>query len=109
MRRGMATFVVAAAATVPVGCGGEDVARVVDPVAEAADKTVAAGGARLEGTGEFRVEGYRIPVTLRGGVDFEERRAHLELDIRPNKLLNGADAAEAGFPMEYMSDGGETM
>jgi hypothetical protein len=109
MGRATVILVVAVLGGAAVGCGGEDVARTVDPVAEAADKTVAAGGARLTGEGKFRAEGFTVPVTVDGTVDFDERRVHMSMDVPPNAALRPVQANEAGFPMEYILDGGETI
>jgi hypothetical protein len=109
MRRAMVILVVAGLAGAAAGCGGEDVARSVDPVAQAADKTVAAGGARLDGEGEFRAGGLTMPVTVDGAVDFDDRRSHMSMDVPPNAVLRPVEAAEAGFPFEFILDGGETV
>jgi hypothetical protein len=90
MGRRMAALVMAAAG-MTAGCGAEDVKRTVDPVAQAADRTVAAGGAELEGAGEYRVPAGRIPITLSGAVDFEQRRARMALEVRPNKVLRAVE------------------
>jgi hypothetical protein len=109
MGRATVILVVAALVGAAVGCGGEDVARTVDPVATAADKTVVAGGARLDGEGEFRAAGFTVPVTMDGAVDFEERRVHMSMDVPPNAVLRPVQAAEAGFPFEFILDAGETV
>jgi hypothetical protein len=108
MRKATMALVAVLAGAV-AGCGTDDVAETVDPVARAADKTVAAGGARLAGEGEFRGSGIAVPVTVRGAVDFEERRTHLSMDVPPNDVLKPVQAAEAGFPLEFILDGGETV
>jgi hypothetical protein len=109
MARAMVILVVAVLAGAAVGCGGDDVARTVDPVAQAADKTVAAGGAQLDGEGEFRAAGVTVPVTVDGAVDFDDRRVHMSMDVPPNDVLRPVQAAEAGFPLEFILDGGETV
>jgi hypothetical protein len=109
MGRVLVILVVAVLGGATVGCGGEDVARTVDPVAEAADKTVAAGGARIVGEGEFRAAGFSVPIAVDGAVDFADRRVHMSLDVPPNAVLRPVEAAEAGFPFEFVLETGETV
>ena len=109
MGRGMMAVALLAVAALPMGCGGKDIARAVDPVAEAADRTVAAGGAELTGDGAFRAMGVTVPIAISGSVDFEERRTHLKMDVRRTKALAGVDLSDAGFPMEYISESGRTV
>jgi hypothetical protein len=101
--------VATALAGAPAGCGAEDVSRTVDPVAEAAHKTVAAGGSRFEGEGEFRGGGVTVPVTVDGSVDFDERRVHMAMRVPPNNVLKPVQANEAGFPLEFVMNGGEDV
>jgi hypothetical protein len=62
------------------GCGAEENAReVVDPVAEAADRTVAAGGARIDGAALFQVQGQEVEATIRGIVDFDDERSRIRM------------------------------
>jgi hypothetical protein len=107
--RAVLILVVAVLMVATAGCGGEDVARTIDPVAQAADRTVAAGGARIEGGGKFRGGGIEVPMTIDGACDFDDRRTSLSLDVPPNAALRPHEAAEAGFPMELVLDAGETV
>lgn len=50
-----------------------------------------------------------MPVTVDGAVDFDDRRVHMSMDVPPNAVLSPAQAAEAGFPFEFIVDGGETV
>ncbi len=60
--------------------GAEENAReVVDPVAEAADRTVAAGGARIDGAALFQVQGQEVEATIRGIVDFDDERSRIRM------------------------------
>jgi hypothetical protein len=58
------------------GCGADEAARSVkekvDPVARAAERTSASGGARIDGTMAMRFQGIRIPMTI-DGVDVTDK------------------------------------
>jgi hypothetical protein len=88
---------------VAAGCGAEDAAReTVDPVAEAAARTAAAGGARFEGAIVYEVEGERIPSRLSGVVDFENERSRTLMRF---EAFGPKAEREAGFPDERIRDG----
>ena len=96
------------------GCGAEQAARdvkeAVDPVAEAAEKTVASGGARLAGDVTMRLPEGELPMVLSGAASFEEDRVAIELDF-PGRIPGLSQARtdrareEAGFPLRQVSDG----
>jgi hypothetical protein len=95
------TLVVAALAA--AGCGAEDTARdAVDPVAEAAERTAATGGARFEGDIVYSFDGQRIPSTLTGVVDFENERSRTLMRF---EAFGAKAEREAGFPDERIRDG----
>lgn len=96
----------AAAAVLPAaGCGATDeVSEVVDPVAEAADTTQKAGGAKLSGTMLLKTEGEEIPMAIDGSVDFTERRSRWVMDYAPGSGMSRKEAREAGFPTEDVSE-----
>ena len=91
------------------GCGATDevsdeVSDVVDPVAEAADATQRAGGAKLDGTMLIKAGGDRIPMAIDGAVDFTERRSRWVMDYAPAAGMSRKEARAAGFPMEDVSE-----
>jgi hypothetical protein len=100
------------AALLLAGCGAEDTAdqvrEAIDPVAEAADKTAATGGARVDGDMRVRVEGVTIRMTMDGAVSFEDQEASLVMDYAEGGIP-GATAKdmervrrEAGFPIRVI-------
>jgi hypothetical protein len=105
------------------GCGAGDTTRDtarevkkrLDPVAAAAEKTTATGGARIEARilGHFR--GEPIPMEMNGAVSFDENRMRLELDYPPEGIPGvPADALatareEADFPYREILDGDEVF
>jgi hypothetical protein len=102
MRRLTVTAIVVAAFAA-ASCGAEDTARdAVDPVAEAAARTAAAGGARFEGTIVYKVEGEEIPSRLSGVVDFANERSRTLMRF---EAFGPKAEREAGFPDERIRDG----
>jgi len=104
----VATVCVCAVGT--AGCGADDAAKkvreTVDPVARAAEKTTAAGGARIDGGMVLRVGPFRMPMTIDGAVSFEDHRMRMTIDLDPVKGLSTVENAqlrdEVGVPMEYV-------
>ena len=91
------------------GCGAtdevsEEVSDVVDPVAEAADATQRAGGAKLDGRMIIKAGGDRVPMDIDGAVDFTERRSRWVMDYAPAAGMSRKEARAAGFPMEDVSE-----
>lgn len=97
------------------GCGAGDAAEdtakkakeAVDPVAEAAEKTAASGGARMIGDMVMHGEsGPAIPMTINGEISFEESALRMRMNFGRIKGATPAemDAArkEAGFPIEIV-------
>jgi hypothetical protein len=77
-----------------VGCGADEVRETVDPVAEAADKMAASGGARVDGDMTIRMPGVEIPMTMDGVVSFEDGRAQFVMDFDKAGVLAGVTAKE---------------
>jgi hypothetical protein len=91
------------AAALAAGCGAEDAAReAVDPVADAAARTAAAGGAQVDGVITYEIEGERIPSTMTGVVDFENERSRVVTRFR---AFGAKVERESGFPDERIRDG----
>jgi hypothetical protein len=91
------------AAALAAGCGAEDAAReAVDPVADAAARTAAAGGAQVDGVITYEIEGERIPSTMTGVVDFENGRSRVVTRFR---AFGAKVERESGFPDERIRDG----
>jgi hypothetical protein len=98
------------------GCGAQDAARVaaerVDPVAEAAEKTVAAGGARLSGDMEMTFRGQQgsLPFTIDGAVSFADDRGRITMDL-PDRIRGLSDRdirktrEEMELPYHQLQDG----
>jgi hypothetical protein len=88
------------------GCGADDAARdareAVDPVAEAADRTAAAGGARIDGAAWFEYEGQMIEMTMDGVADFEDQRSSMTMTL---PALTAREERESGLPLERLRDG----
>jgi hypothetical protein len=98
------------------GCGAEDAARDVservDPVAEAAEKTVAAGGARLSGGMQMTFAGQSgsLPFTIDGAVSFADDRGRITMDLSDRiRGLTGRDIRktreEIELPYHQLQDG----
>jgi hypothetical protein len=84
------------------GCGADEREReAVDPVAEAAARTAAAGGARFDGQIVYTSDGERTPTTLTGVVDFENERSRTLWEF---EHLSPKAEYEAGFPDERIRD-----
>jgi hypothetical protein len=96
-----------------VGCGADEAAKevrdTVDPVAEAADKMAASGGARLDGDITVRGGGLEVPMRLDGVVSFEDREALFEMDYAEERLPDAtakqleAARREADFPIRVIN------
>ena len=106
------------AALMLVGCGAEDAADdvkdAVDPVAQAADKMAASGGARVEGDMLVRAPDLVIPMRMDGAVSFEDHEAQFVMDYAEGGIA-GATARqmevarrEADFPVRLVMRTDET-
>lgn len=105
-------------AVVLVGCGAEEAAKevrdTVDPVAEAADKMAASGGARVDGDMSVRIGNLTVPMRMDGAVSFEDRQAQFVMDYAergiPGVTAQDMEAArrEADFPVRTIMGTEET-
>jgi hypothetical protein len=105
-------------AVVLAGCGADEAANeirdTVDPVAEAADRMAAAGGARVDGDMVVRTGKLSIPVTMDGAVSFEDHEAQFVMDYAddafPGATAKDMEAVrrEADFPMRTIMRTEET-
>jgi hypothetical protein len=81
-----------------VGCGADEAANeiqdTVDPVAQAADKMAASGGARVDGDMTVRMPGVEIPMIMDGTVSFEDREAQFVMDFDDAGFRPGVTAKE---------------
>lgn len=111
MRRAARLTAICGCMAVLGGCGAEDTAKkaekAVDPVAEAAEKTAAQGGARIVGEMKMKGEtGPVVPMTINGEISFEEQALQMRLNMGPVKGVTQAEMAgvrrEAGFPVELV-------
>src|ERR671910_3611078 len=96
------------------GCGAGDAAEdtakkakeAVDPVAEAAEKTAAAGGARMIGDVKMRYAGTPITMTINGEISFEDTRLRTRMSLGQIKGVPASemDAArrEAQMPIDFV-------
>ena len=106
------------AALMLVGCGAEDAAEdvreAVDPVAQAADKMAASGGARVDGDMIVRTAGMEIPMRMDGVVSFEDHEASFVMDYAeggiPGATAKEMEVArrEADFPLRLVMRTDET-
>ena len=106
------------AALMLAGCGaedaGDDVREAVDPVAQAADKMAASGGARVDGDMIVRTAGMAIPMRMDGVVSFEDHEAEFVMDYAeggiPGATAKQMDVArrEADFPVRMVMRTDET-
>jgi hypothetical protein len=94
------------------GCGAdevEDTVDTVDPVAEAAAKTTASGGARIDGDVTVRVSGVDIVMRMDGAVSFEDHLAQFVMDYEKNGIPGAtakqmaAARREANFPIRLVT------
>ena len=111
MRRAARLTAICGCMAVLGGCGGEDTAKkvekAVDPVAEAAEKTTAQGGARIVGEMVMKGQtGPEIPMTINGEISFEEQALQMRMNIGQIKGATQAEMAagrrEGGFPIEFV-------
>ena len=97
MRRATRLTVICGCMAVLGGCGAEKAAdkvgRTVDPVAEAAQKTTASGGARMQGGIDIRVEGVTVPMTINGEISFEDQALQMRMNMG---RIKGATQQVAG-------------
>jgi hypothetical protein len=94
----LAAFGLAAA-----GCGADDAAQeTLDPVAKAADRATAAGGARIDGAARFKVDGRRFELRMTGTADFDDERSHIRMWF---PAFSAREQREAGLPIERLRDG----
>lgn len=113
MRRAATLAVLCLGLVAQAGCGTDDVKEAVDPVAEAAEKTTAKGGALIEGKMTVRGTEYEVPMVLRGKLSFEQDRYDLTLDFPPEGIPGATQAdmkaarREAGFPYRQIVESGE--
>lgn len=96
------------------GCGAGDAAedaaneakKAVDPVAEAAEKTAASGGARMIGDVKMRYAGTPITMTINGEISFEDSRLRMRMNLGQIKGVPAADMVaarrEAQMPMDFV-------
>jgi hypothetical protein len=106
------------AALMLVGCGAEeaadDVRETVDPVAQAADKMAASGGARVDGNMIVRAPDLVIPMRMDGAVSFEDHEAEFIMDYAeggiPGTTAKQMEVArrEADFPVRIVMRTDET-
>lgn len=101
------------------GCGAEEAADevrdTVDPVAEAADKMAASGGARVDGDMTVRGAKLEVPMRLNGTVSFEDGEAQFVMDFDEERMP-GVNAKqletarrEADFPLRVINRVDETF
>ena len=99
------------------GCGAEEAAKevreTVDPVAEAADKMAASGGARVDGELTLRGTGFVLPLTIDGAISFEDDESKSEMDLA-ERGIPGATARQLeearramGLPLRLITRGNE--
>jgi hypothetical protein len=92
------------------GCGAEDTAKkiekAVDPVAEAAEKTTASGGARLIGDMRMRYANTPITMTINGEISFDDSRLRMRLNMGQIKGVSASEMAaarrEAQMPIDFV-------
>ena len=92
----------------------DDVRETIDPVAEAADRTVAADGARLLGDVDLVLpDGTSVPMELTGAISFEDARSAVSFDL-PDRVRGvlPRDLEKArrqmGTPWSSVTDGDVT-
>ncbi|HET8952435.1 MAG TPA: hypothetical protein VFN44_18065 [Solirubrobacteraceae bacterium] len=111
MRRAARLMAICGCMGILGGCGGaekaaEKVEKAVDPVAQAAEKTTASGGARMIGGMKMRVEGLTVPLTINGEVSFDDQALQMRMNMGQIKGASPADMAagrrEGGFPIELV-------
>ena len=113
MRRLLPVLLACAALPFAAGCGAENkVKSAVDPVAQAATKTAAAGTVQMTMTGKVSAGGQEIPLNAAGAFDLKHKRGHLDVtttvpgrgDVKIEELLDGlviymrSDALSANLP-----------
>jgi hypothetical protein len=80
MRRLLPVLLACALVPVTAGCGAEKTVRdAVDPVAQAATKTAAAGSVQLAMTGKVSAAGQEIPIDAKGVFDLKGTRGTLDI------------------------------
>jgi hypothetical protein len=101
------------------GCGADEAAQevrdTVDPVAEAADKMAASGGARVDGELTLRGAGFVLPLTIDGAISFEDDESRSEMDLA-ERGIPGATATQMeearramGLPLRLITRGNESF
>jgi hypothetical protein len=100
------------------GCGAEEAAQevrdTVDPVAEAADRMAASGGARVDGDVTLRGTGLVVPMTMDGAISFEDQQSQFMMDLADR--IPGATAEQVeearrqmDFPRRVITRGNESF
>jgi hypothetical protein len=98
MRRVLPVLFICALAPLAAGCGAEDsVKNAVDPVAQAATKTAAAGTVELAMSGKVSAAGQEIPLNGEGAFDLKAKRGRFTMTtdvpgqgaIRVEELVDG--------------------
>jgi hypothetical protein len=113
MRRILPVLLVCGALPFAVGCGAEDsVKNAVEPVAQAASKTAAAGTVQVAITGKVSAAGQEIPLDGTGVVDLKGKHGRMQMtttvpgkgEVKIEELLDGlvlymrSDALTASLP-----------
>jgi hypothetical protein len=98
MRRLLGVLLICALTPVAAGCGAEDsVKNAVDPVAQAATKTVNAGSVQVAMSGKVSAAGQEIPLEGEGVFDLKGKRGQLTMttsvpgqgDVRIEEIVDG--------------------
>ena len=96
------------------GCGADDAAddaaqevkKAVDPVAEAAEKTAASGGARMIGDVKMSYAGTPMTMTINGEISFEDSRMRMRMNMGQIKGVPASEMdtvrREAQMPMDFV-------
>jgi hypothetical protein len=113
MRRLLAVLLICGALPFATGCGTEDsVKNAVDPVAQAATKTAAAGTVQVAISGKVSAAGQEIPLDGAGVFDLKGKRGRMQMtttipgkgEVKIEELLDGlvlymrSDALTASLP-----------
>jgi hypothetical protein len=98
MRRLLGVLLICALTPVAAGCGAEkSVKNAIDPVAEAATKTVNAGSVQVAMSGKVSAAGQEIPLKGEGVFDLKAKRGRLTMttsvpgqaDVRVEEIMDG--------------------
>lgn len=100
--RALLMAMIGTAALALAGCGTEDAAKKLDPVAEAADRTLGAGTARIDGEMTMRLPGHdELTTEIDGAADFARDRVRMTMRATGDVPRE----VEAVYPMTVAMDG----